>query len=118
MPSRPHGDALLNQKRPDLIDRSSTARHQPRANSVHCLQVQWILVFLGNDPQVWSHCRFCDSLRIVAIVPLPLVERLNIDCRNDPGLEAELPQHTANKMRALAGLHANNATGQAFKDRM
>jgi len=118
MLSRPHGDALLNQERPDLIDRGGPACNQPRPNTMQCLQIQLILTFFSNRAEVWPHCCFCDSFRIVVIVLLPLVERLHIDRRDDPRLKPELSQHSIYKMRAHAGLHSNDTTGQILERRL
>ncbi len=132
MPSRPHGDALLNQERPDLIDDGGASRYQPRPNTMHCLQVQLILAFLSNCAEVWAHSRFRNCFSIVVIVQrenesldrflirftLPLVEGLHIDRRDDPGIKTERTQHAADKVRVHAGFHADDARRQLLKGRL
>ena len=49
-----HGDALFNQKGPDLVDRRRPAGHQSRPHPMQRLQVQLILALLRHRLQVRS----------------------------------------------------------------
>ena len=78
-----NGNALFDQEGADLVDRGSTARHQPRAHAVQCLQVELILAFLPNKIQVGPQSSFGDGLGIVVVILLPLGEGLRVLCRDD-----------------------------------
>jgi hypothetical protein len=77
---------------------------------VQGLQVELILALLGDGAQVRPQGSFRDRLGIVVVVLLPFVERLDVDRRDDPRLEAHSAQCPADEMRAQAGLHADDAT--------
>ena len=81
-----------------------------------CLQVELILALLLDKPQIRSQRCLGDRLGIVVIVLLPLHERLDVDCRNDPRLVPQRAQHPADKMRAQASFHADDARRQLFED--
>ena len=67
---------------------------------MQCLQVQLLLRLLGNRFKIGAQGSFGNRLSIVVIVLLTLVERLHVNCWNDPWLKPHLAQRPADKMRA------------------
>src|SRR6516165_3288809 len=112
----PDSNALLDQKGADLVDRRCSPRDQSRPHPMASLQVQLILALLLDEPQVRTQRRFGDRLGIVVIVLLPLHERLDVDRRDDPRLVPQRAQCPADKMRAQAGFHADDARRQLLED--
>src|SRR6516165_7216030 len=76
------------------------------------LQVELILRLLADNAQIRPQGRLGDGFGIVVIVLLPLDERLDVNCRNDPRLMSERPQRSADEMRAEARFHADDARRQ------
>ena len=60
--------------------------------------------------------RLGDCFAVVVIVLLSFHERLDVDCRDDPPFMSERPQRPIDKMRAEAGLRADDA-GRLFLER-
>ncbi|OJF91628.1 hypothetical protein AX760_23250 [Pararhizobium antarcticum] len=79
------------------------------------LQVQLILILLGQRSQVRTEGRFGYGLSIVVIVLLSLVEGLQVNCWDDPRLETHAAQRPADKMGAETSLHADDAAGESLK---
>ena len=63
------------------------------------LQVELILCLLADDAQIRPQSRLGDGFSVVVIVLLPLDERLDVNCRNDPRFMSECPQRSADEMR-------------------
>ena len=76
------------------------------------LQVELILRLLADNAQIRPQGRLGDGFGIVVIVLLPLDERLDVNCRNDPRFMSERPQRSADEMRAEARFHADDAGRQ------
>ena len=57
---------------------------------MQCLQIQLLLRLLGNRFKIWAQCSFGNRLCIIVVVLLALVERLNINRRDDPRLKPQL----------------------------
>jgi hypothetical protein len=109
-------DALLNQKRPDLIDRCRPSRHQARPDTVQCLKIALILALLRHGLQVRTQRRLSviagvqwenDSLdrfpghltlaRIKWPDNLARIKWLYVDRWNDPRLKTLLAQRRTDK---------------------
>ena len=69
-----HGNPLLDQEGPDLIDRRRPPRDQSRTDPVQRLQIQLILGLLADQLQVGTQRSFGDGLGIVVVILLPLDE--------------------------------------------
>jgi hypothetical protein len=79
------------------------------------LQVELVLALLLDHTQVRPQRCLGDRLSIVVIVLLPLHEGFGVDRRDNPRLVTKSPQRPADKMRAQAGFHANDARWQPLK---
>jgi hypothetical protein len=80
-----------------------------------CRQVELVLALLLDHTQVRPQRCLGDRLSIVVIVLLPLHEGFGVDRRDNPRLVTKRPQRPADKMRAQAGFHANDARWQPLK---
>jgi hypothetical protein len=70
---------------------------------------------LLDEPQVRSQRCFGDCLGIVVIVLLPLHEGFDVDRRDNPRLVPQRTQRPADKVRAQAGFHADDARRQLLE---
>ena len=111
----PDGDALLDQEGADLVDRRRPAGDQSGPDAMTGLQIELILALLLDEAQVRAQRRLGDGLGIVVVVLLSLHERLDIDRRDDPRLVAQGAQGPADKVRAQARLHADDARRQLLE---
>lgn len=80
---RPYSDARFDQEGPDLVDGGRAPRNRACPDPVQGLKVELLLVLLRDGPEV----RPQRGLRVVVIVFLALVERLDVNRRDDPRLE-------------------------------
>src|SRR5215831_19650639 len=79
------------------------------------LQVQLILALLLDEPQVWPQRCFGNCLGIVVVVLLPFDEGLDVDRQDNPWLVPQRTQRPADKMRAQAGFHGDDASRQLLE---
>ena len=70
MSARSNGDALLDQKGADLIDRRRAPGHQPRSNPMQGLQVELVLALLSYGSEVRPQRRLGDGFGIIIVVLL------------------------------------------------
>ena len=110
-------DALFDQEGPDLVYCCGPPRNQPRSNPMQGLQIKLILGFLANGSEVRSERCLGNGFGIVIVILLALQERLHVDRRDNPWLEAKLAEGAAHEMRAHAGFHPNDTARKLLKCR-
>ena len=79
------------------------------------LQVELILAFLLNEPQIRPQRCFGDCLGIVVVVLLTLHEGFDVGRRDDPRLVAKTVECPTDKIRAQTGFYASDAGRQLIE---
>src|SRR5680860_23808 len=110
-----YGDALFDQKCPDLIDRGCPSGDKAGSNPMKCLQVQLILRLLIDASKIGTQRCFGNPFCIIVVILLPLDEGLGINRWNNPWLKAKLAQCSTDKVSAQTCFHTNNTTRKRFK---
>jgi hypothetical protein len=111
----PGGNALLDQKGPDLVDRRRPAGDQSRPDAMTRLQVELVLALLLDHAQVWPQRCLRNRFGVVVVVLLTLHEGLGVDRRDDPRLVSQRAQHAADKVRAQTGFHPDDTARQVLE---
>src|SRR6516164_4248526 len=111
-----YGDAALQQHASNLVDHRSPAHHPPLAQSVQRRQVELVIALDGYKAHPGTGHSLSTGFGIDVVVLVGLHIWLYVLGRHQARIVPLLPQSSAQKMRASASLHADQARGKVRRE--